>query len=194
MKNDIMVEEVLDLKKELDMSNIMKLQDGITKEDAVAIIDNKMSVEEVVEMKEAVKEVSRLEGITIESNKFPNFGKEGLDDMNILKINEQNNDEVRFTEVIDQSSKEGSFEILDSVRNTDKVEKKEKRKKLKMKMRPLRVKVMKPDPVEEEEDESEILDPMNDTFGLKNVDTNDDLVLDPEPAVPGRPVSTKDLY
>ena len=111
-----------------------------------------------------------------------------------MKINEQNNDEVRFTEVMDQSSKEGSFEILDSVRNTDKVEKKEKRKKLKMKMRPLRVKVMKPDPVEEEEDESEILDPMNDTFGLKNVDTNDDLVLDPEPAVPGRPVSTKDLY
>ena len=58
-----------------------------------------------------------------------------------------------------------------------------------MKMRPLRVKVRKP-PVSEEEDEEPVPDPMDDTFGLKNVMTKDDLVLEPTPAVPDKPVST----
>ena len=69
-----------------------------------------------------------------------------------------------------------------------KPEKKEKRKKLQMKMRPLRVKVRKP--INEDfDDVEEDIDPMDDIFGLKKV-TNDELVLDPTPAVPGRPVST----
>ena len=56
-------------------------------------------------------------------------------------------------------------------------------------MRPLRVKVRKP-PISEEEDEEPVPDPMDDTFGLKNVMTKDDLVLEPTPAVPDKPVST----
>merc|ERR1719348_759853 len=48
----------------------------------------------------------------------------------------------------------------------------------------MRVKVMKP----AEEEESEIVDPMDASFGLKNIETKDELVLEPEPAVPGRPV------
>ena len=55
-----------------------------------------------------------------------------------------------------------------------------------MKMRPLRVKVRKP--IVEEEIEN-IPDAMDETFGLKNPESNSDLVLDPTPAVPGRPVS-----
>ena len=58
-----------------------------------------------------------------------------------------------------------------------------------MKMRPLRVKVRKP--INEDfDDVEEDIDPMDDIFGLKKV-TNDELVLDPTPAVPGRPVSTQ---
>ena len=57
-----------------------------------------------------------------------------------------------------------------------------------MKMRPLRVKVRKP-PVSEEEDVEPVPDPMDETFGLKNVMTKDDLVLEPTPAVPDKPVS-----
>ena len=60
------------------------------------------------------------------------------------------------------------------------------RKKLQMKMRPLRVKVRKPSVVEEIED---MPDAMDETFGLKNPEFNSDLVLEPTPAVPGRPVS-----
>ena len=60
------------------------------------------------------------------------------------------------------------------------------RKKLQMKMRPLRVKVRKPTVVEEIET---IPDAMDETFGLKSPESNSDLVLDPTPAVPGRPVS-----
>ena len=60
------------------------------------------------------------------------------------------------------------------------------RKKLQMKMRPLRVKVRKPAVVEEIED---MPDAMDETFGLKNPESNSDLVLEPTPAVPGRPVS-----
>ena len=59
-------------------------------------------------------------------------------------------------------------------------------------MRPLRVKVRKP-PVSEEEDEEPVPDPMDDTFGLKNVMTKDDLVLEPTPAVPDKPVSTTSI-
>ena len=55
-----------------------------------------------------------------------------------------------------------------------------------MKMRPLRVKVRKPTV---EEDIENIPDAMDETFGLKNPESNSDLVLDPTPAVPGRPVS-----
>lgn len=55
-----------------------------------------------------------------------------------------------------------------------------------MKMRPLRVKVRKP--ISQVEEIEEDIDPMDDVFGLKKV-TNDELVLDPTPAVPGRPVS-----
>ena len=53
-------------------------------------------------------------------------------------------------------------------------------------MRPLRVKVRKPAVVEEIED---MPDAMDETFGLKNPESNSDLVLEPTPAVPGRPVS-----
>ena len=53
-------------------------------------------------------------------------------------------------------------------------------------MRPLRVKVRKP--ISQVEEIEEDIDPMDDVFGLKKV-TNDELVLDPTPAVPGRPVS-----
>ena len=53
-------------------------------------------------------------------------------------------------------------------------------------MRPLRVKVRKPAVVEEIE---EMPDAMDETFGLKNPESNSDLVLEPTPAVPGRPVS-----
>ena len=59
-------------------------------------------------------------------------------------------------------------------------------------MRPLRVKVRKP-PISEEEDEEPVPDPMDDTFGLKNVMTKDDLVLEPTPAVPDKPVSTTSI-
>ena len=55
-----------------------------------------------------------------------------------------------------------------------------------MKMRPLRVKVRKP--ISQVEEIEEDINPMDDVFGLKKV-TNDELVLDPTPAVPGRPVS-----
>ena len=65
MKNDIPVEEVLDLKDELEMENIMKLEDGITKNDAIAIIEDEATVDEIVEMKKAMNEVSKLEGITL---------------------------------------------------------------------------------------------------------------------------------
>jgi len=186
MKNDIPVEEVLELKEELEMETIMKLQDGITKEDAVAIIDGKATVEEIVEVKEAIKEVSKLEGITIESEKFPNFAKEGQNEMTIVDFNSNNDNGVRFTEVTDNFEDDGNFGILDSVRNVKpKPEKKEKRKKLQMKMRPLRVKVRKP--ISQVEEIEEDINPMDDVFGLKKV-TNDELVLDPTPAVPGRPI------
>ena len=59
-----------------------------------------------------------------------------------------------------------------------------------MKMRPLRVKVRKPAVVEDME---EMPDAMDETFGLKNPESNSDLVLEPTPAVPGRPVSL-DMY
>merc|ERR1712079_363485 len=100
MKNEIPVEEVLELKEELEMESIMKLQNGITKEEAVAIIDDRASVEEIVEIKEEINEISKLEGITIESERFPNFAKEGQKEMTLIDINANNEDDiVRFVEV-----------------------------------------------------------------------------------------------
>lgn len=60
MKNDIAVEDVLELKDELDMNNIMKLQDGITKQEAIEIIDDESTVEEIVEEKQ--EEIAKLQG------------------------------------------------------------------------------------------------------------------------------------
>merc|ERR1712217_411217 len=93
----------------------MKLQDGITKEEAVAIIYDKASVEEIVE----IKEISKLEGITIESERFPNFAKEGQKEMTLIDINANNEDDiVRFVEVSEQPENVEQFQIIESVRNT----------------------------------------------------------------------------
>merc|ERR1712223_2052014 len=119
MKNEIPVEEVLELKEELEMESIMKLQDGITKEEAVAIIDDKASVEEIVQIKEEINEISKLEGITIESERFPNFAKEGQKEMTLIDINSNNEDDiVRFVEVSEQPENVEQFQIIESVRNT----------------------------------------------------------------------------
>ena len=56
-------------------------------------------------------------GITIESEKFPNFAKEGQDEMTIVDFNKNNDDGVRFTEVNDNSEDDVNFGILESVRN-----------------------------------------------------------------------------
>ena len=108
--------------------------------------------------------------------------------MNVIDVNDGAG--VSFTEV--HSSQENPS-ILESVLNNEPQKiNKEKRKKLQMKMRPLRVKVRKPvSSSEEDELEQDLdlnLDPMDELFGLKQV-VNEDLVLDPTPAVPGRPVS-----
>ena len=108
--------------------------------------------------------------------------------MNVIDVNDGAG--VSFTEV--HSSQENPS-ILESVLNNEPQKiNKEKRKKLQMKMRPLRVKVRKPvSSSEEDEVEQDLdlnLDPMDELFGLKQV-VNEDLVLDPTPAVPGRPVS-----
>ena len=71
------------------------------------------------------------------------------------------------------------YELIQKLRNN----KKETRKKLQMKMRPLRVKVRKP--IVEEEEIGNLPDPMDETFGLKEPESNGDLVLEPTPAVPG---------
>ena len=58
-------------------------------------------------------------GIKIEGERFPNFAKEGQKEMTIVDNN--NDDIVRFKEVIDSSSngdEKDSEAILDSVRNT----------------------------------------------------------------------------
>ena len=119
MKNDISVEEVIELKEELEMENIMKLQDGITKDDAVAIINEEVSVEEIVEIKEEMQEALDLAGIRIESQKVPNFAKEGLDDMQIIKLDEPKDDGVKFTEIMDKPSNNDAFGIIDSVKNVN---------------------------------------------------------------------------
>ena len=49
----------------VEMETIMKLQDGLTKSDAVAIIDDQNTVMEIVEMKEVMKEVTKLEGLDL---------------------------------------------------------------------------------------------------------------------------------
>ena len=119
MKNDISVEEVIELKEELEMENIMKLQDGITKDDAVAIINEEVSVEEIVEIKEEMQEALDLAGIRIESQKVPNFAKEGLDDMQTIKLDEPKDDGVKFTEIMDKPSNNDGFGIIDSVKNVN---------------------------------------------------------------------------
>ena len=60
-----------------------------------------------------------------------------------------------------------------------------------MKMRPLRVKVRKPPASEETEQSDFEIEALDESFGLKNVDTKtiDKLVLEPTPAVPGLPVN-----
>ena len=88
-----------------------------------------------------------------------------------------------------------------------KEEKKETRKKLKMKMRPMRVKVRKPAKnfqsfmMKENKKEpkpnlgfgdSSMGTMLDEEFGLKNGVTNEDLVLEPTPAVPGRPIILED--
>ena len=60
-----------------------------------------------------------------------------------------------------------------------------------MKMRPLRVKVRQPVAAAEELEQSDFdIEALDESFGLKNVNTNtvDKLVLEPTPAVPGQPV------
>ena len=54
---------------------------------------------------------------TIESEKFPNFAKEGQNEMTIVDFNSNNDNGVRFTEVTDNFEDDGNFGILDSVRN-----------------------------------------------------------------------------
>lgn len=183
MKNELPVVEVLELKDSLEMKDIMKLQDGITKEEAVDIIEDKASVDDIVASKESPNDITKLEGIRIESERFPNFAKEGSHDMNILNINQGNG--MKFSEVSNLQNKE----VLESVMNTES-KKTDKRKKLQMKMRPMRVKVRKPFEVNQEEEESivENISPMDESFGLKQTNANDDLVLSPTPAVPGKPV------
>ena len=131
MKNEIPVEEVIELKKDLEMDDIMKLQDGITKEDAIAIINEEMSVEEVIEMKEELeeKEVIKIGGDPVGSEKFPNFIKEETEVINIddkeggvsfLEIapNEEKRQNQNVFEVNRDLMKESHREILESVRNT----------------------------------------------------------------------------
>ena len=131
MKNEIPVEEVIELKKELEMDDIMKLQDGITKEDAIAIINEEMSVEEVIEMKEELeeKEVIKIGGDPVGSEKFPNFIKEETEVINIddkaggvsfLEIapNEEKRQNQNVFEVNRDLMKESHREILESVRIT----------------------------------------------------------------------------
>ena len=131
MKNEIPVEEVIELKKELEMDDIMKLQDGITKEDAISIINEEMSVEEIIEMKEELgeKEVIQIGGDPVESEKFPNFVKEETEVINIddkeggvsfLEIapNEEKRQNQNVFEVNRDLMKESHREILESVRNT----------------------------------------------------------------------------
>ena len=119
MKNDIPVEEVIELKDELEMKDIMMLQDGITKEDVVAIIEEDMSVEEVIEMKEEIRDVVKLGGEPTEAAKFPNFAKEAPEVINI----EDSEGGVSFSEVLSnedlvKAEEEAHREILESVRNT----------------------------------------------------------------------------
>ena len=131
MKNEIPVEEVIELKKELEMDDIMKLQDGITKEDAISIINEEMSVEEIIEMKEELeeKEVVKIGGDPVGSEKFPNFIKEETEVINIddkeggvsfLEIapNEEKRQNQNVFEVNRDLMKESHREILESVRNT----------------------------------------------------------------------------
>ena len=60
-----------------------------------------------------------ISGITIESERFPNFAKEGQKEMTIIDIDKD--DIVKFKEVSDSSNRgdeSDSVNILDSVRNT----------------------------------------------------------------------------
>ena len=58
-------------------------------------------------------------GITIESERFPNFAKEGQKEMTLIDINANNEDDiVRFVEVSEQPENVEQFQIIESVRNT----------------------------------------------------------------------------
>jgi len=244
MKNDISVEEILELKEEITMEEIMSLQDGMSKEDIVAIVEEVVTVEEVIEMKEKLEQMSVPNGIKIVQNQNPKLrdnmknvmGMEGIKEMagqmDIIDINGPSNEGVQFIEIFENpemmkpTSPTPNADILDTVENinfqatkipirgmsmTEKLkikgEKKETRKKLKMKMRPMRVKVRKPAKKFQSfmitnekkapkpnfgfgDDDMETM--IDEAFGLKNGFTNDELVLEPTPAVPGKPVNLPD--
>jgi len=235
MKNDMSVEDVLELKDEITMVEIMSLQDGMTKEDIVAVVENVVTVDEVIEMKEKLEQMSEMNGIQIVSNIDtiePVLGPGGIEemanDMEVIDLDTPNKDSVKFIEIFDEPEMmkptvvTPEDEILEAVINDSfqstktpsrgnsmlqmmksKDEKKETRKKLKMKMRPMRVKVRKPvkkfqsfmtnnekktpKPNLGFNDDS-IESMVDEEFGLKKGFTNADLVLDPTPAVPGRPI------
>jgi hypothetical protein len=237
MKNEISVQEVLDLKDDITMVEIMSLQDGMTKEDIIAVVEDIVTVDEVIEMKEKLEQMSELNGIQVvpleeDNDEEPIMGMEGIEEMaeqmEVIDIDGPSNDGVKFIELFNEPEMMKptrptlNDDILESVMIEDfqatkipmqgttmteklkvKEEKKEIRKKLKMKMRPMRVKVRKPaknfqsfmmkdkkkrpKPILGFGDASmeTILD---EEFGLKNGISNEDLVLDPTPAVPGRPI------
>jgi len=242
MKNEISVEEVLDLKDDITMVEIMSLQDGMTKEDIIAVVEDVVTIDEVIEMKEKLEEMSGLKGIQIVPDQGETddeetiMGMEGLEEMaehmEIIDIDGPNDDGVKFIEIFNEpdmmkpTTATIEDEILEAVKNEDfqatripmrettmtqklkvKEEKKETRKKLKMKMRPMRVKVRKPAKnfqsfmMKENKKEpkpnlgfgdSSMGTMLDEEFGLKNGVTNEDLVLEPTPAVPGRPIILED--
>jgi len=235
MKNEISVEEVLELKDDITMVEIMSLQDGMTKEDIIAVVEDVVTVDEVIEMKEKLEQMSEMKGIEIVpeiGGGEPIMGMEGLEEMagqmEIIDINGPGNDGVKFIEIFNEpemmkpTKPTINDDIVHSVANDDfqatripmrgssmteklkvRGEKKGIRKKLKMKMRPMRVKVRKPaknfQPFMMKDKKKapkpnfgfgdETMETMLDEdFGLKNGFTNEDLVLEPTPAVPGRPI------
>lgn len=242
MKNEVSVEEILELKDAITMVEIMSLQDGMTKEDIVAVVEDVVTVDEVIEMKEKLEQMSEMKGIQIvppqreTGNGEPIMGMEGVEEMagqmEIIDIDGPSDDGVKFIEIFNEpemmkpTSPTTNKDILDAIVTDDfqatripmrgssmteklktKGEKKEKRKKLQMKMRPMRVKVRKPakkfQPFmmtnEKKAPKPNFgfgdgpMQPMDDeAFGLKNGFTNEDLVLEPTPAVPGKPITLKE--
>merc|ERR1719483_448411 len=208
---------------------------GMTKEDIIAVVEDVVTVDEVIEMKEKLEQMSEMKGIEIVpeiGGGEPIMGMEGLEEMagqmEIIDINGPGNDGVKFIEIFNEpemmkpTKPTINDDIVHSVANDDfqatripmrgssmteklkvRGEKKGIRKKLKMKMRPMRVKVRKPaknfQPFMMKDKKKapkpnfgfgdETMETMLDEdFGLKNGFTNEDLVLEPTPAVPGRPI------